>query len=501
MTTHSQSNKAKGYVLTYNPQTNKNEFLKYTERSVHTKHGRMYYVETRSGYNIKVTDDHSLATVGTDSFFSPLPPQDSLHKFVPIAYQISYPIDKEESSRAIEEMTKDIIKESGGCFKEYMLELELPFVASIVLILFTNSNTEKLEYTCKSQEELDLAKLILARIGLIPEFKGFTISVDPKREPLVPEDGKLISRSEAEKLNPANPYLNLPFTWDEIIEVTEIPREDVTYDFTVPEFPLFIANGILVYDTMQLHVPATEEARVEALDKMLPSKNLFSPRTMGPMMLPQQESVFGIFRASQPVKTFTKDTKFTTVMDPDKLYQDVRMDMIKPNAPVIYKGHKTTAGLVLVNELLPVMMRKYDQVWDKSVMTRTLSQIGKQNAPEYTKIADGLKDLGALFAYKLGVSYKATDFDLDGLKKKRDVYFKKVDKELAAIDKKNLPAHQAEEEKNKVLRRAQAFAQKLTDEATDNTFQQWAYTGSKGSKSQVMQIITSPTVVADPKTV
>lgn len=499
MTTHSQSNKAKGYVLTYNPQTNKNEFLKYTERSVHTKHGRMYYVETRSGYNIKVTDDHSLATVGTDSFFSPLPPQDSLHKFVPIAYQISYPIDKEESSRAIEEMTKDIIKESGGCFKEYMLELELPFVASIVLILFTNSNTEKLEYTCKSQEELDLAKLILARIGLIPEFKGFTISVDPKREPLVPEDGKLISRSEAEKLNPANPYLNLPFTWDEVIEVTEIPREDVTYDFTVPEFPLFIANGILVYDTMQLHVPATEEARVEALDKMLPSKNLFSPRTMGPMMLPQQESVFGIFRASQPVKTFTKDTKFTTVMDPDKLYQDVRMDMIKPNAPVIYKGHKTTAGLVLVNELLPVMMRKYDQVWDKSVMTRTLSQIGKQNAPEYTKIADGLKDLGALFAYKLGVSYKATDFDLDGLKKKRDVYFKKVDKELAAIDKKNLPAHQAEEEKNKVLRRAQAFAQKLTDEATDNTFQQWAYTGSKGSKSQVMQIITSPTVVADPK--
>lgn len=245
-------------------------------------------------------------------------------------------------------MTKDIIKESGGCFKEYMLELELPFVASIVLILFTNSNTEKLEYTCKSQEELDLAKLILARIGLIPEFKGFTISVDSKREPLVPEDGKLISRSEAEKLNPANPYLNLPFTWDEIIEVTEIPREDVTYDFTVPEFPLFIANGILVYDTMQLHVPATEEARVEALGKMLPSKNLFSPRTMGPMMLPQQESVFGIFRASQPVKTFTKDTKFTTVMDPDKLYQDVRMDMIKPNAPVIYKGHKTTAGLVLV---------------------------------------------------------------------------------------------------------------------------------------------------------
>lgn len=71
MTTHSQSNKAKGYVLTYNPQTNKNEFLKYTERSVHTKHGRMYYVETRSGYNIKVTDDHSLATVGTDSFLAP----------------------------------------------------------------------------------------------------------------------------------------------------------------------------------------------------------------------------------------------------------------------------------------------------------------------------------------------------------------------------------------------------------------------------------------------
>lgn len=497
-----QSNKTEiiGEVLTYNPATNSNEFLGYTDRSVHTKHGDMYYIETKTGYHITVTDDHSLATVGEDNFFAPLSPVDALGKFVPLATKLDYPVDPEVELDAINEAIKDIMRGSDTTgFKDYMMEIPPLYALPMILGMFGCEDVHTYVYACQSHDELELAKLVLARLGITPKIEGFRIVINTESKRLIPDNGKLIPEDDLIKSNPANPYLRLPYAWDEVVEVTKVPREEITYDFSVPAFPLFIGNGILVYDTMQLHVPATEGARVEALEKMLPSKNLFSPRTMTPMMLPQQESVFGLFAASKDIPNFDKNTKFTTVMDVDRIHQDIRSGVLKPNTPVMYQGIKTTAGMVLVNSVLPKHLRNYTTPWNKGVMSKILSQIGKTDAKSYTDIADAIKEYGALFSYKLGVSYKASDFDLQDLKKKRDIYFKKIDQELAAVDKQKLTPQAAEEAKGKILRKAQDFADKLTAEATDNAFHQWAYTGSKGSKSQVMQIITSPTVVADPK--
>ena len=494
-------NEIKGKVLTYNPATNTNEFLEYTDRSVHTKHGKMYKIRTSCGYEITVTDDHSLATVGTENFFAPMPPQDSLGKFVPIMRLVTYTPSEKASAKAIRRLAKD--KFSPMKFSAYMLNLPLDYLRTAILSMM-KFETEDIEsprayWEINSPGELELGKVLLARQGIFGVVENNKLRLDYSAV-RIPENGELKQINDVAECNPANPYIQLPYSWDEVIEVTEVERKDITYDFSVPKFPLFIANGILVYDTMQLHVPATEEARLEALEKMTPSSNLFSPRNMGPMMLPQQESVFGLFAATKTIPKFDKSTKFTPVNSIKQLHENIRMGTIKPDAPVQYKQFKTSAGMVLINELFPKPLRNYEKVWNKSVMSGLLTQVGQRWPKEYTRVADGLKELGALFAYRLGVSYKASDFDMDDLKKKRDVYFNKIDKELADVDKrKDLTPGQVDAEKGKILRKAQAFAQKLTDEATDNTFQQWAYTGSKGSKGQVMQIITSPTVVADPK--
>ena len=502
MSTQSNSTVVKGKILTYCPATNTNEFMDYTERSVHTEHGKMYRICTSCGYEITVTDDHSLATNGSETFFAPLPPQDALGKFVPIMRMISYIPKNTAQAKAMRKFARDNFKPNK--FSYYMLNLSTDDLGTALLAMVhfdTTDNTENpsMYWEVKDKQELELAKVILARQGIFCKIVNTRLYLDYNAV-RIPENGALVQISDVAKVNPANPYLNLPYVWDEVTSVEEVDREEITYDFTVPEFPLFIANGILVYDTMQLHVPATEEARLEALEKMTPSHNLFSPRNMGPMMLPQQESVFGLFAATKTLPTFDKSTRFTPVQNVKQLHENIRMGMIKPDAPVQYRQFKTTAGAVLINELFPMPLRNYDKVWNKSVMSGLLTQVGQRWPKEYTRIADGLKELGALFAYRLGVSYKATDFDMDELKKKRNVYFNKIDQELADVDKrKDLTPKQVDAEKGKILRKAQAFAQKLTDEATDNTFQQWAYTGSKGSKGQVMQIITSPTVVADPK--
>ena len=488
---------AKGKVLTYNPSTNKNEFLDYTDRSVHTKHGKMYYIETKGGYNIKVTDDHSLATVGEDNFFMPLSPVNALGKFVPIMAHLDYSVKSNIELKAIEEGAIDIISGMKG-FKEYMLELPVQLLAPMV-IANLHEDTDGFYTTVESVEELELAKLVFARLGSLITIEGFKIKLLSNDNRLIPEQGKLVPVKDVKNSNPANPYLRLPYSWDEVCEVTEIEREDITYDFTVPEFPLFIGNGILVYDTMQLHVPATEAARVEALEKMLPSKNLFSPRNLSPTMLPQQEHVYGLFLCSKVVKEFNNKTKFVTVNSPATVLQDIKADKIKPNTPVVFKGEKTTAGLVAINDLLPLMLRNYNETWNKKYMTKILTHVGKNTPERYSDVADGLKELGSLFSYKLGASYKGADFDLPELKKARDTYFAKIDKELAAVDKLKLSPKEEEIAKGKILRKAQDFANQLTASAEGNTFHDLAYSGSKGSPGQVMQIITSPTVVADPR--
>ena len=488
---------AKGKVLTYNPATNKNEFLEYTDRSIHTEHGKMYYVETKGGYNIKVTDDHSLATVGEDNFFMPLSPVDALGKFVPIMAHLDYSVSHKVELEAMEEGAIDIISGAKG-FKDYMLELPIYLLAPMIMSNL-HQDKETFSVSVNSMEELELAKLVFARLGTHIHIAGFKITLVQNDERLIPDGGKLKPAKEVFAENPANPYLRLPYAWDEVHLVLEVEREEITYDFTVPKFPLFVGNGILVYDTMQLHVPATEAARVEALDKMLPSKNLFSPRDMSPTMLPQQEHVWGLFLSSRDIKDFNNKTKFVSVTNPDAVLQDIKASKIKPNTPVTFKGQKTTAGVVVINNLLPLMLRNYTETWNKKYMTKILTHVGKNTPEKYSDVADGLKELGSLFAYKMGASYKGSDFDLPELKRARDTYFKKIEKELADIDKMKLSPKEEEAAKGKILRKAQDFASQLTANATGNTFHDLAYSGSKGSPSQVMQIITSPTVVADPR--
>lgn len=474
-------------VLTYKPSSNKNTFLEYTERTVHTEHGSMYRIKTASGHSIDVTDDHSLATVGDDNFFKALPPAEALGAFVPIVYYADYACEYKAAD--IHKVLSALINDKVFLIEEYLLALPADLIRPYIICGMDRLDWK---YTCKDDSDVALVGLILSRLSILYTIEENVVTAHPSDCGSVPEDGKLVARNDARK---TNVYTKLPYTWTTVVSADIIPREDITYDFTVPEFPLFIGNNILVYDTMQVHVPVTEEARVEALDKMLPSKNLFSPRTLEPMMLPQQESVFGLFECSRVSKG-----KPYTVASTERLKMDIDNDMVKPNDPTVYKGIHTTVGLVLLNDVVPTEYRKYDCVWNKGVMSKILSNVAKNKPAMYTHVADTFKELGALFSYKMGSSFKASDFDLADLKKTRDLNFANMDKKIAVVDAdRKLSDKDKYEQKVNLLRGAQALNQQLTANATSNAFNQWAYSGSKGSNSQVMQIIASPTIVADPR--
>jgi hypothetical protein len=91
--------------------------------------------------------------------------------------------------------------------------------------------------------------------------------------------------------------------WDVVKKVTPVTDRDV-FDFAIPSTKVFmISNGLIVYDTMQIHVPASDDAVKNAVEKMLPSTMLLSPLDFkSPMFKPEQEYIAGLWEATSKKK-------------------------------------------------------------------------------------------------------------------------------------------------------------------------------------------------------
>ena len=78
-------------------------------------------------------------------------------------------------------------------------------------------------------------------------------------------------------------------------------------------------------DAMSFHVPSTPEAQEEALEKMLPSRNLFSAANFGAHYLPTQDYVGGLYEASARIDQDKKPAVFATTADAIRAYKQGRI--------------------------------------------------------------------------------------------------------------------------------------------------------------------------------
>jgi len=459
--------------------------MPFTEKTIHVNHGKMYRVVTKRGLSIVVTDDHSLCTVsepGSDSLFSPIGPVEAKDR-LRVAVPSPFTLRSDKERRKIVPKQLRYAELDPGLLNDVLLS-ETPDELFKIL-----AQAEFLRSTDDYQRHLLMH--LLGRAGLL--FTVYPNLIEwsaADSHDMIPQDGKLIQRSKA---RPGNPYKQLGLTWDWIRLIKEVPREPITYDFTVPDFPLFVANNILVYDTMTVHCPTTGEAVAEAWGKMRPSQNVFSARNGEPLAAPQQEAIMGMWLASQPSKA-----KPITLANVEQAKQMIREGKARPDNPCIFDNHRTTLGLAVVNSYLPDKYQDYTSKWDKKLIYALLSRIGKDKRELYVRAAEGIKDCGFEYSYLLGTSFKDTDFHLPELNRRRDIATKSAESSIRGIqsDASLSPKQQASKTID-VLTKLQTFNQGLTKDATGNTFNQWAYSGSKGSPSQVMQILASPTIVKD----
>lgn len=88
--------------------------------------------------------------------------------------------------------------------------------------------------------------------------------------------------------------------WTFIDDVEKPGQVETGYDLTVPGYETFVAtNGIVLSNTVNIHVPISDRARKEALEKMLPSRNLFAYSNHKAMYKPEKEYIQGLYIATR----------------------------------------------------------------------------------------------------------------------------------------------------------------------------------------------------------
>jgi hypothetical protein len=88
-------------------------------------------------------------------------------------------------------------------------------------------------------------------------------------------------------------------TWERVIGVQKTGQREDGYDLTVPGYETFMsADGVILSNTMSVHVPILPEAVKDAEEKLLSSRMAFSVRDRDKTMHdPKQEALLGLASA------------------------------------------------------------------------------------------------------------------------------------------------------------------------------------------------------------
>lgn len=127
--------------------------------------------------------------------------------------------------------------------------------------------------------------------------------------------------------------LDSPVAWRRVEKVERTGRVVTGYDLTVPGYETFMSDeGVILSNTVNFHVPVSDKAVKNAMDKMLPSRNLVSLTDLRESMSnPRQEMALGLYALTRPPSN-KPPVRFRTVEEAKAAY---RQGKIKANDPIV----------------------------------------------------------------------------------------------------------------------------------------------------------------------
>lgn len=131
--------------------------------------------------------------------------------------------------------------------------------------------------------------------------------------------------------------------WVQIESIDYTDKEEVGYDLTVPGHETFMnTDGVILSNTINVHVPASDAASKEVAEKLLPSHQPFMGRVEDTVIhTPKQEEILGLYTAA--TAPATKPIEFNSREDAMKA---IRQGNVKLSDDITYPGMEDDVGYV-----------------------------------------------------------------------------------------------------------------------------------------------------------
>ena len=167
-------------------------------------------------------------------------------------------------------------------------------------------------------------------------------------------------------------------------------------------------------DQMAVHVPLSEKSKEEAINLMMPNKNLLKPADGSPITVPNKNMAVGVYYLTSILADNIEDKDRKVFSDKEEAvfaYQSKKIGLrqlifVRLNKELI----KTTVGRLIFNEILPVQLQYLnDTIRYSGIKTLIAKALQICTGEEVTILIDKLKDLGFYYETISGISVSLYD--------------------------------------------------------------------------------------------
>ena len=321
---------------------------------------------------------------------------------------------KSESNRALKSLS-DSLKGKQGRFRQNLLGKRVDYSARSVIVV---------------GPELDMHECGLPKFMAAELYKPFVIR-------------KLIERGIVKTVKSAKKIVDRkdPIIWDILENVMKghpvlLNRAPTLHRLGIQAFQPKMIEGKAIQlhplactafnadfdgDQMAVHLPLGNAAVIEAQLLMLGSQNILNPANGAPITVPSQDMVLGLYYITK-IKAGAKGEGMSFYGPEEVIIAlnekaielhakiNVKLPVDKQDASRGFHMVETTAGRIIVNQLVPEEVPYVNEVLGKKALRKIITNVIKCTGVTRTAhFLDDIKNLGYDRAFRAGISFNLGD--------------------------------------------------------------------------------------------